>query len=53
MFNFGSLEVLHFSLRNENVLPVLDVVVVVELASVAAAFVLATILAKKEKEMKK
>lgn len=50
MFNFGSLDVLHFSLRNENVLPVLDVfVVVVELVVFVAeaVVVLATILSNK------
>lgn len=51
IFNFGSLEVLHFNLRNENVLPVLDVVVVVvELACVVEALVLATILSRRRKK---
>jgi len=48
------LEVLHFNLRNENVLPVLDVVVVVvELACVVEALVLATIFSRRRRKKKR
>lgn len=37
IFSFGSLEVLHFNFKNENVLPVLDVLVVVVVVVVAVS----------------
>lgn len=39
IFNFGSLEVLHFNFKNENVLPVLDVLVVVVVVAVVVVVV--------------